>query len=123
MIFTLLYYGNNGVIRFAAVLGAAVGMAVYAVTVGRFFVRAGYLVIDRTVGRLLRMIRKIIGLFIRLFHKIRLTCIGNRLKIKVHKHKKARVGKGETTDGTKAGKRKTDKSAKAKNPGVSPRQE
>lgn len=24
--FTLLYYGNNGVIRFAAVLGAAVGM-------------------------------------------------------------------------------------------------
>lgn len=35
--FALLYYGNNGVIRFAAVIGAAVGMLVYVATLGRFF--------------------------------------------------------------------------------------
>ena len=35
--FTLLYYGNNGVIRFAAVMGAGIGMLAYTLTVGRFF--------------------------------------------------------------------------------------
>ena len=37
--FTLLYYGNNAVIRFAAVLGAAVGMLFYELTAGRYFVK------------------------------------------------------------------------------------
>lgn len=153
--FTLLYYGNNGVIRFAAVFGAAIGMCVYAVTVGRFFVRVCYLVIDRTIGSLLRLIRKIVRklrallrpvkcfvvkkcrhfkcFFIRLYQKIRLTCIGNRHKMKVHSqvhnHKRAKGGEGETTDGRKKGKRKTkrknsgktNKSGKAKDTGVSPR--
>ena len=45
--FVLLYYGNNGVIRFAAVVGAAAGMAVYAATAGRVLIKAGYFVIDR----------------------------------------------------------------------------
>ncbi|MDE5699226.1 MAG: spore cortex biosynthesis protein YabQ [Lachnospiraceae bacterium] len=149
--FTLLYYGNNGVIRFAAVLGAAVGMLVYAVTVGRFFVKVTFFMIDKTIGSLFRLIRKIIGklrkllrpvkcfavknchkikrFFIRLFQKIRLTYIGNRHKMKVHNHKKAKDGKGETTDGRKNSKRKakrkdsgkTNRSAKAKDTGVSPR--
>lgn len=137
--FTLLYYGNNGVIRFAAVFGAAVGMFVYTVTVGRFFVGVSYLIIDKTIGSLIRMIRKIIGilrklmrpmirsavkkchklrsLFIRLFQKIRLTCIGNRHKMKVHHHKKATCEKGETADGSKNNRKKKDK---AKNTRVSP---
>ena len=114
--FTLLYYGNNGVIRFAAVFGAAVGMFVYAVTVGRFFVRVSYLVIDKTIGSLFRF-------FITLFQKIRLTCTRNRHKMKIHsqKHhrKKEKDGKGETTDGRK----NKDKKGKAKDTGVSPRQE
>lgn len=119
--FTLLYYGNNGVIRFAAVLGAAVGMAVYAVTVGRFFVRISFFVIDKTVGSLFRLFRKILRpikrfavnsyhklkrLFIRLFQKIRLTCIANRHKMKVHSHRDAKSRGEETADGRKKGKRK-----------------
>lgn len=141
--FTLLYYGNNGVIRFAAVLGAAVGMFVYAVTAGRFFVRVSYLIIDKTIGSLFRLTGKMIGklrkllrpvkrlavkkrnhckrFFITLFQKIRLTCIGNRHKMKVHSkkrhHKKAEDGKGETTDGRQ--KKKTK--GKAEDTGVSPR--
>lgn len=140
--FTLLYYGNNGVIRFAAVLGAAVGMFVYAITVGRFFVKISFLIIDKTVGNLFRMIRNLIRklrkmlrpikcfavknchklkrLFISLFRKIRLTCTANRHRMKVHSHKKAKGGKEETTDGKK--KRKTKcKKIKKKDTGVSPR--
>jgi len=141
--FTLLYYGNNGVIRFAAVLGAAAGMAVYAVTVGRFFVRVSFFVIDRTIGSLFRLIRKsmrklqrllrpvrcfVRNLSMRLFQKIRLTRIGKRHKIKVHSHGRAKDGEGETTDGKKNGKRKTrrknsskDSKFRAKDTGVSPR--
>lgn len=127
--FTLLYYGNNGVIRFAAVLGAAVGMLAYAVTAGRFFVKISYLIIDKTVGSLLRGIRKMLRklrkllrpikcfavknyhklrhLFISLFQKIRLTCTQKRHKMKKNHDKETGDGKGETTDGRKNGKRKT----------------
>ncbi len=153
--FTLLYYGNNGVIRFAAVLGAAVGMIVYAATAGRFFVRVSYLVIDKTVGSLLRLIGKIIRkfrkllrpvrrfagklcrdlkcFFIRLFHKIRLTCNANRHKMKVHSHKGTEDGKEAASDGGKKGKKKAKckrtgkkksgdpKSGKTKDARVSPR--
>ena len=129
--FTLLYYGNNGVIRFAAVFGAAVGMFAYVVTVGRFFVRVCFFVIDQTVGALLRLIRKIIRkicrilkpikclivkfyykikhFFISLLQKIRLTCISNRHKMKVHKHNGAKNKKGEMADARKGGRRKAHK--------------
>ncbi len=40
--FYLLYYGNNGVIRYFAVMGAGVGMLLYSFTVGRFFVDVIY---------------------------------------------------------------------------------
>ena len=108
--FTLLYYGNNGVIRFAAVFGAAIGMLLYAVTVGRFFVKVSYWLIDKTVGSLIRLILKIAHkirqmlspikrLFIRgyhrwikfgLFQKIRLTrnAIAHRMKLKKQQKKK-----------------------------------
>ena len=35
--FFLLYYGNNGVLRFCACLGAAIGMSLYFATLGRIF--------------------------------------------------------------------------------------
>lgn len=127
--FTLLYYGNNGVIRFAAVLGAAAGMALYAVTAGRFFVRVSCLVIDKTVGSMFRLIGRILGklrrlflpikrLFVKNFHnlarlfnilfqKMRLTCTVNRHKMKVHSHKRANEGEGKTANGKKGGRRKT----------------
>ncbi len=143
--FTLLYYGNNGVIRFAAVLGAAVGMFIYAVTAGRFFVRAGYLVIDRTVGSLIRLIRKLIRKLrrllmpvkrfivkniIRLFQKIRLTYTANRHKMKEKSHKGTDGGRKETADGKeKSSKRQAKRkrnsrkrrSDKAQDTGVSAR--
>ncbi|MDE7204931.1 MAG: spore cortex biosynthesis protein YabQ [Lachnospiraceae bacterium] len=147
--FTLLYYGNNGVIRFAAVFGAAVGMLVYVVTVGRFFVRVSFFIIDKTIGALFRLIRKIIRkickilkpikffivkiyykskrFFISLLQKIRLTCTSNRHKMKVHKHNGAKNKKGEMADGRKDGRgkpkrTKTSKKKPSKNTRVSPRQ-
>ncbi|MDE7183134.1 MAG: spore cortex biosynthesis protein YabQ, partial [Lachnospiraceae bacterium] len=92
--FTLLYYGNNGVIRFAAVLGAAVGMFFYALTIGRFFVKWCYFVIDKTIGRLFRFVKHFfVGRFHKLFTKIRLTCAENRHKMKMYLQKKAKGGK------------------------------
>ncbi|MCD8038159.1 MAG: spore cortex biosynthesis protein YabQ [Lachnospiraceae bacterium] len=59
--FTLLYYGNNGVIRFVAVLGAAIGMLIYSVSVGRFFVRLGCFLINKTIGSIFRHLCRIFG--------------------------------------------------------------
>ena len=93
--FTLLYYGNNGVIRFAAVLGAAVGMLFYALTAGRFFVKWCYFVIDRTIGRLLRFVKHFfVGRFHKLFNKIRLTCAKKRHKMNLYFQKAAKGRKG-----------------------------
>ncbi len=137
--FTLLYYGNNGVIRFAAVFGAAVGMFIYVMTMGRFFVKTSYLIIDKTVGNLLRGIRKLIRKIhtllmpivqfwkrsvIGIFRKFQLTCAEKRHKMKVNYHKKAKGGKGETKDGkSKQKKCKKNKKGKKKNTRVSPHQE
>lgn len=139
--FTLLYYGNNGVIRFAAVFGAAIGMLLYAVTVGRFFVKVSYWLIDKTVGSLIRLILKIVHkirqmlspikrLFIRgyhrwikfgLFQKIRLTrdAIAHRMKLK--KQQKKKKGKGDTHYGKK--KKRQRKTQKKKDTRVSPGKE
>lgn len=137
--FTMLYYGNNGVIRFAAVLGAAVGMFLYMITVGRFFVRVSLLVLDKTFGSLFRLIRKIIKKlrrllwpvkvfviksFRRLFDKIRLTYTGIRHKMKVPKRRRAQDERERTADGRKEGsaKHKKRKKNKKKNTQISPRQ-
>ena len=40
--FYLLYYGNNGVVRFFAVLGAGLGMYLYTRTLGRVYVKGCY---------------------------------------------------------------------------------
>jgi len=139
--FTLLYYGNNGVIRFAAVFGAAIGMLLYAVTVGRFFVKVSYWLIDKTIGSLIRLILKIVHkirqmlspikrLFIRgyhrwikfgLFQKIRLTrdAIAHRMKLK--KQQKKKKGKGDTHYGKK--KKRQRKTQKKKDTRVSPGKE
>lgn len=132
--FILLYYGNNGVIRFAAVLGAAAGMMIYAVTLGRFFVKAGFFILDKTVGRLLRVFaktarklrrigKKACGKWMesRLFKKYRLTKASFRHKIVLRRRKKAGTGKGETGHGRPKAKQK--KAETKKNAGVSPDQE
>lgn len=58
--FTLLYYGNNGVIRFVAVLGAALGMLIYSVSIGRVFVKFSYFLINKTIGAAFRFLCKIV---------------------------------------------------------------
>lgn len=64
--FTLLYYGNNGVIRFVAVFGAALGMLAYIVSAGRVFVKFSHFLINKTIIRFLRLI----GGFARRLHRI-----------------------------------------------------
>lgn len=59
--FTLLYYGNNGVIRFVAVFGAAIGMLLYVVSLGRIFVKFTYFLINRTIGSAFRFLRRTLG--------------------------------------------------------------
>lgn len=58
--FAILYYGNNGVIRFVAVLGAALGMLLYSVTIGKIFVRFSYFLINKTIGNAIRFLCKTI---------------------------------------------------------------
>ena len=78
--FTLLYYENNGVIRFAVVFGAGLGMLAYELSIGRFFVKYSYLLIDKLFTPIIRFIRKILkkaGIFVQIW----LTKLKNRLKI------------------------------------------
>ncbi len=134
--FALLYYGNNGVIRFAAVLGAAVGMLIYVATLGRFFVRFSYAVIDKTIGSFLRLLKKILRRLKKLFRpvknaivkmhdkkilfyqKCRLTGKTFRHNIIMCRGKKTQKRKGETNHG----KAKKEKGKKKKNAGVPPHQ-
>lgn len=58
--FTLLYYGNNGVIRFVAVFGAALGMLLYIVTLGRIFIKVTYFLINKTIGSAFRFLCRIL---------------------------------------------------------------
>lgn len=101
--FSLLYYGNNGVIRFAAVFGAAAGMALYAVTIGRVFVKYSFFIIDKTIGNLIRFIIKIIGKIHRkvvaLRHKFNIFCKNWLTKVLFHHKIKTRCdGKGKYHD-------------------------
>ena len=101
--FTLLYYGNNGVIRFAAVLGAGAGMLAYELTFGKIFVRYGYLLINKIFTPVSRIIKKILKK-LRLFVQIRLTKLKNSLKIKINRRKIKRSvhkkGKEESSNAT-----------------------
>lgn len=124
--FTLLYYGNNGVIRFAAVFGAAIGMLLYALTIGRFFVKLCYRVIDKTIGRFFRFVKHFfVSKIHKINYKIRLTCAEKRHKIKLYYQKVAKGGKEETKDGRskKKFKKKKNKKIKKKNAAIPPGQE
>ncbi len=125
--FALLYYGNNGVIRFAAVFGAAVGMLMYAATIGRFFIKVSYFVIDKTVGNLLRLFRKLLEPIKRgkraAIRKIRLTCATIHHNIKIYHFTKAKQRREKKKHGRKKKKHKKHKKDKKKNAGVSSQQE
>lgn len=80
--FSLLYYGNNGVVRYFSVLGAAVGMFFYSRTLGKVYVKSLY----RFIVWLLAPYR---------FVKIRLTRIRNHFTIKMRDLLRAKRGEGE----------------------------
>lgn len=84
MAFTMLYYENNGVIRLAAVFGAAIGIMMYSVSVGKIFVKYVSLSIKKIIFWMLKpilyigkRIKKVIYR-ISLFYKYRLTMRVNK---------------------------------------------
>lgn len=95
--FYLLYYENDGVIRFFAVLGAAVGMFLYVRTVGRLYVKALY----RLIMILLTPYR---------FLKLQLTRVRKHFTIKTRAFFTKMHRRGEKTDAAK----NKDKSRKEK---------
>lgn len=102
--FALLYYQNNGVIRFSAVLGAAAGMWLHSMTLGRLLAPTVRLItwIKRGIARALLPIQR----------KYQLTSASFRHKIKTGYLSAKR--KGEKRHGRSSGKKKK------KDTGVSP---
>lgn len=89
--FVLLYYGNHGVIRTFAVVGAALGMLLYSITLGRVYVKWSYLVISRVLSPFLALGR---------FVKNGLTHAVNHSKIKIRACMQSIHRKGERARGS-----------------------
>lgn len=127
--FAILYYGNNGVIRFVAVLGAALGMLIYSATIGKIFVKFSYFLINKTIGSALRFLcktvkglhkivssvnRRIMGFLknvgiitkIRKISRFRLTHRLFRHKINISGDKKGERGKSHGRKRTRIKKKK-----------------
>lgn len=101
--FYLLYYGNNGVVRFFAIIGAAIGMLLYGKTLGRLYVKSLY-----------RFIMLLLGPY--RFLKLQLTRIQKHFTIKIRDFLKRKHGKGEknAADQSKSKKTKACVSAQKK---------
>ena len=56
-VFFMLYEENNGVLRWFAVLGAALGMILYKATVSRFIVNFMSTVIEKTASVIFKILR------------------------------------------------------------------
>lgn len=135
--FTLLYYGNNGVVRFSAVFGAAIGMTVYTASIGQIFVKYVSLIIKKIIFLLskpiLYMVHKVskmfskIMLFLKkylfskklLFYKYRLTKKVNNTKIDI----RYASGKKPFLKSKKEEASVYEKKKKKKNPGIPPSEE
>ena len=105
-VFYMLYKENNGILRWFAVFGAALGMLLYKKTIGNHFVHIVSVCIQkeiellgkivgfiwRPVKRLLQRIGKLVGAFIRKQKKLaryakkKLTILIKMLKMTVCKH-------------------------------------
>ncbi len=130
--FTLLYYGNNGVIRFAAVMGAGIGMLAYTLTVGRFFVKYSVFVIRKVTGIVHWTIGRIKAFLHWLFTPVRHLCKALRCgMVKISRNIKYRLtqrtihhkmnlinasknGKGKIANGSKRRSKKKPIQQKAK---------
>lgn len=95
--FTLLYYVNNGVIRFAAVLGAAFGMWLHAMTLGRLLT---------PVSRIIKSVnKKITMVFSPIYRKYRLTLAAFKNRIDLRRFLKRSERKGEAEHGGQSRKK------------------
>lgn len=130
--FTLLYYGNNGVIRFAAVMGAGIGMLAYTLTVGRFFVKYSVFVIRKVTGIVHWTTGRIKAFLHWLFTPVRNLCKALRCRmVKISRNIKYRLtqrtihhkmnlinasknGKGKIANGSKRRSKKKPIQQKAK---------
>lgn len=56
-VFYMLYKENNGILRWFAVFGAAVGMLLYKKTIGRFFVR----MLSSLIQKEIHIVKKVLG--------------------------------------------------------------
>lgn len=101
--FTLLYYGNHGVIRFFAVLGAALGMYLYSITLGRFLVKGIYFLICKMCSPFIHFVR---------FVKNRLTRMINHFTIKLRSLIRLKSKKGEKNRAGKPCKKQKTKKAR-----------
>ena len=101
--FTLLYYGNHGVIRFFAVLGAGAGMYLYSITLGRFLVKGTYFLICKLCSPFIRFVR---------FIKNRLTRMTNHFTIKIRGFIRLMREKGEKKRAGKPCKKPKTKKAR-----------
>ena len=101
--FTLLYYGNHGVIRFYAVLGAALGMYLYIITLGRFLVKGIYYLLCKMCSPFIHFVR---------FIKNRLTHLTNHFTIKLRSLNRFQPEKGEKRNAGKQCKRQKTKKAR-----------
>lgn len=62
--FSLLYYENNGTLRWFAILGSAVGMVLYKLTLSRIFVKSTVFILNKmitVIGRIVCLVIKPFG--------------------------------------------------------------
>lgn len=87
-IFYLLYRENNGTLRWFVVLGAAVGMFVYKLTAGRFFVRGLSFVLGGALGYMKKILKTVFRPFRMLGRvlKKKLTYFKKVFKMIIYRH-------------------------------------
>ena len=97
--FYLLYYGNDGVVRFFAVLGAGLGMYLYIVTLGKVYVKCCYNIILTIMKPFVYIKRKMVYTGTRICRYIwkkMLTGVIKHFKIILYK-KKSTSGNSDNT--------------------------
>ena len=97
--FYLLYYGNDGVIRFFAVSGAGLGMYLYIMTLGKVYVKGCYNIILIIMKPFVYIRRKMVYTGTRICRYIwkkMLTGVIKHFKIKLYR-KKSTSGNSDNT--------------------------
>lgn len=92
VVFYMLYRENNGVLRWFAVVGAAIGMVLYKMIIGKHFVH----IVSGILMKQISLLRKIIGFILRPFrwmlHKMKkIILFFSRKSIKLMRYSKKKL--------------------------------